>query len=106
MKLEFNALEYTTNEKIKELYKKRIEYSILKEEIEELRGSIIDTITNNDDIYLTCNYNVSISTIKGSINYKEVAEYYLNLENINLDKFRKDSILRLNIMPDKGCDDE
>ena len=106
MKLEFNALEYTTNEKIKELYKKRIEYSILKEEIEELRGSIIDTITNNDNIYLTCNYNVSISTIKGSINYKEVAEYYLNLENINLDKFRKDSILRLNIMPDKGCDDE
>ena len=106
MKLEFNALEYTTNEKIKELYKKRIEYSILKEEIEELRGSIIDTITNNDDIYLTCNYNVSISTIKGSINYKEVAEYYLNLENINLDKFRKDSILRLNITPDKGCDDE
>lgn len=106
MKLEFNALEYTTNEKIKELYKKRIEYSILKEEIEELRGSIIDTITNNDDIYLTCNYNVSISTIKGSINYKEVAEYYLNLENINLDKFRKDSMLRLNIMPDKGCDDE
>ena len=106
MKLEFNALEYTTNEKIKELYKKRIEYSILKEEIEELRGSIIDTITNNDNIYLTCNYNVSISTIKGSINYKEVAEYYLNLENINLDKLRKDSILRLNITPDKGCDDE
>lgn len=106
VKLNFNVLEYDTNQKIKELYKKRIEYSILKEEIEELRSSILDTLINNNDIYITCDYNVSISRIKGSINYREIAEYYLNIEDINLEKFRKDSILRLDITPNIGCEDE
>ena len=66
MKLEFNSLEYITNEKIKQLYKKRLEYSKVKEEIKELNYFIIDSIINND-IFINCNYDVSLSIIEGNI---------------------------------------
>jgi hypothetical protein len=102
MILNFNALEYELNKRIKELYKKRIEYQKLKDDIKDLRYFITDTIIN-EDIYIDCEYDVSISTIKGSVDYKEVAEYYLNIENIDLEKFRKNSILRLDIKQKEVC---
>ena len=91
MVLNFNDLEYKVSKKVEELYKKRIDMNNLKQEIEELKAYIIENLEyiNNDE------FNVKLKEVKGKVDYKSIVNYFLDIEKIDLEEFRNDSIVHL-----------
>lgn len=98
-KLSFNASDFDINQKIDRLYKIRKQSRELQLEILELKKTIVD----NFEFINGCEYDVRIAKVKGKINYKVMAEYFLNLDNIDLEEFRCEDVLHLQI---KECDSD